>query len=487
MGLTPQQQEAVDAVCKEGPQLVKIKAVAGSGKTHTLIEIAKTLDPTSGLYLAYNRAISEEAAQKFKGTKIKCSTIHSLAYGSVVRQYGLKVGFFGVRNVQPATESYPVRKKVVDLLEVFFLSEYTDIVQFFTDKGTPTHIQDVCIENLNLMTTGKISCSHSFYLKLFHIYMATGEIETPEVDLLLVDEAGDITPLTLDIFRLIKAPKKVAVGDPMQNIYSFNNTINAFTELQGEGVEIELTESFRVSHLIASRVGEFVCKHLDSDFHFTGRIYHPQAVADTKAYIARNNSGLLEEMLRLKHEDIPFHTTRRIDTILELPIILANLGSGNPIEGYQYKHLEKLRSDWEKTPMLQTVHSTVGKYVLASSKDDDDIMRAFNVVMRYGPGELNRLVKYAKDCAKKECSLTLTTAHSSKGLEFGEVEIAPDLNEKVADSLYKITFEYKHYNAVTSDAKIAELKEELRLGYVAATRAMITLTNATFLPQGIIS
>ena len=106
MSLTVEQQNAVNVISKEEVNLLKIEACAGSGKTHTLIEIAKAIDPQHGLYLAYNKAIAEEASEKFGGTSIQCSTIHSLAYKSVVRQWGLKIGWFNARDVQSTEIDY---------------------------------------------------------------------------------------------------------------------------------------------------------------------------------------------------------------------------------------------------------------------------------------------------------------------------------------------------------------------------------------------
>jgi adenylate kinase len=63
---------------------IKINAVAGSGKTTTVIEYAKARPRTSKiLYLAFNRTVREEAAKKFAGkglSNVKAETAHSLAY-----------------------------------------------------------------------------------------------------------------------------------------------------------------------------------------------------------------------------------------------------------------------------------------------------------------------------------------------------------------------------------------------------------------------
>lgn len=50
-----------------GNQLV-VNAFAGTGKTATLVQFAQTNPDSKMLYLAYNRAIRDEAEQKFPST-----------------------------------------------------------------------------------------------------------------------------------------------------------------------------------------------------------------------------------------------------------------------------------------------------------------------------------------------------------------------------------------------------------------------------------
>ena len=480
MARTKQQQAVIDAVINNDG-LVKTSAVAGSGKTFTLVELANELKPKSGLYLAYNKAIAEEATAKFKGTNIKCSTIHSLAYGAVVRQYGLNVGYFNVRNVVPSNISYRAKTQLIETIEEFCVSAFTDPVEYLASINASERLTELFWHHLNGMSDGSIACTHSFYLKLFHIFLSDGTIELPEVELLLVDEAGDLTALTVEIFKLIKAPKKVAVGDPMQNIYSFNNTINAFNVLADEGIEANLTESFRVAEHIAEDIQEFVRTHLDPKFEFKGHKYTSAPKNHTKGYIARTNSGLLEEMFRLMESNIPFSTARKIDNILELPLILANLGNGKPVTNKAYKHLEALRLKYERTPSISNHYDSVTAYVRENSERDDEITNAIRVVAKHGPTDLNRLIKYVKECSKVVQPIMLSTAHSSKGLEFTEVEIAPDLNQKVSKTLLEIDKE--NSRTKPNAHKLNILNEELRLYYVACSRAMMHLHNATELKE----
>ena len=485
MALTKEQQAVINTVAQEGPQLVKVKAVAGSGKTYTLVEMIKALQPKSGRYLAYNKAIATEAEAKFAGTNIECSTIHSMAYRAVVRQYGLKVGFFNIRDVRGKGFTYANKKAIHSALENFFLSKYLDPDDFLdTLEGKVSDkARAAFMENLDDMSNGNMQCSHGFYLKFFHILLANETISIPEMDMLLIDEAGDITELTLEIFKLLKAEKKIAVGDPMQNIYSFNNTIHAFEVLTG-GTDLGLTTSFRMASNLATGVEHFVQEHLDPSFVFKGREYEEDEPITTKAYIARNNSGLLAEMFRLMDIGKPFHITRPIANILEVPLMLANLGNGQKITEYRFKDIEKHRSHWEQSLAAQKFGS-VQKYVMHKFSEDDELKQAYKVVMTHGPMDLNHLAKYAKGCAKEPCNLTLTTAHSSKGLEFSSVEIAPDFNDTVKKAIYELKkLETKHLRFGLTNTDVTKQKqyeEELRLYYVGVTRAMVELINAKFI------
>ena len=58
-----------------------VTAYAGVGKTSTLIEIARAWPRKRGLYLAFNKAIADDANRKFAGTKVTAKTSHGYAFG----------------------------------------------------------------------------------------------------------------------------------------------------------------------------------------------------------------------------------------------------------------------------------------------------------------------------------------------------------------------------------------------------------------------
>lgn len=66
-----------------------IKAFAGTGKTSTLCLIANNLPHKRCVYLAFNKAIADEAKHKFPPSVV-VKTTHALAYASVSKVISLK-------------------------------------------------------------------------------------------------------------------------------------------------------------------------------------------------------------------------------------------------------------------------------------------------------------------------------------------------------------------------------------------------------------
>ena len=96
MELTREQQQILDSSGN-----IKINAVAGSGKTTTVIEYAKTRPKNSKiLYLAFNRTVRQEAQQKFHAQKlfnVKVETAHSLAFRAIVTRSDYKLSQYGYK------------------------------------------------------------------------------------------------------------------------------------------------------------------------------------------------------------------------------------------------------------------------------------------------------------------------------------------------------------------------------------------------------
>lgn len=467
---------AKQAYSSPSDELIQISARSGSGKTFMLATTTRHLSPTTGMYLAYNKSIAEESKDKFPST-IACRTTHSLAFGNIVKNLGLEVGFFSYKNIR---ERVPFEEKliVVEIMEKFCLSASTDIHSLCKDNY-PAKLIDIAQTYIRKMQSKEIPCTHSFYLKLYQLSLKAGIIRPKKLDLLMLDEAGDINEVTLSIFQLLPAKLKILVGDNHQNIYSFNGTINGFNALKGVGQYFELTKSFRVSSFIAKGIEQFCKTYLDENVKFVGVDYrHTDMIVDNHAYISRTNASMIARMIQLDEHHVQYNLVRPTKTIFELILILLYLKPHGEIYNAKYKFLQAEADQWEQDVAMHAFFPTLFSYIASVNEGDIEITSAMSLLSRFGKDTImttyNNATRHEKD--HKHHKMTLTTAHSSKGLEFDAVTIDDDMNQalqKILNDEYVIT------NGMTD-----KHKEEFRLYYVAVSRCKYKLYGAEFIELG---
>lgn len=476
MNLTEEQQHVVDyAKQAEDGELLLIDSVAGSGKTTLLRAVAEGLNVTSGLYLAYNKAIATSSQKKFPST-VDCRTTHSLAYKAIVVPMKLNVGFFGPRQIE---EKLPYKEKqlLADDIREFCLSSFTSYEEYAEVCGRINTA--LATKYLNFMAQGKIECTHDFYLKAFHMALAQGDVDCPKYDLLMLDEAGDLNEVTLEIFKLLPAKLKLAVGDPHQNIYTFNHTINCFEQLEGQGKTFKLSKSFRVPTHIAEPMQKFCQRYLNPDMVFEGVVPTEDEIR-TRGYISRTNSGLINKLMELNAQRVPYGLVRQAKEIFKVPLMVAGLKYQGKIYDPAYKHLQEDIDDWsENKNNIKRTYSTLLGYLKSKYAEDLGLVQAINLVITKGKGAIFEAYAEAKHHENKKQDFMLMTAHSSKGLEFDEVIIAPDLNSSIDELLQSIDMNELKPGTGLGAAE----KEALNLYYVACTRALVRLRNATHLSR----
>ena len=180
---TDEQEAIFKAVLVDKQPFVKIEAVAGSAKSTSTVEIArrfKQSNPTGTFrYLVFGAANARESKESF-GSNAECSTLHSLAYQAIVPSYGLKLpiaNFISYRDI-PSTVKRPfgIDIDALTLIEDFNSSKYLSLDSYLDslEKQPLDPIVTLAQQLLVLMVEGQMKCSHSFYLKLFHIAIMTG-------------------------------------------------------------------------------------------------------------------------------------------------------------------------------------------------------------------------------------------------------------------------------------------------------------------------
>lgn len=472
MNLTSEQQDVVDyAKQVTSNELILIDSVAGSGKTTLLKAIAEELEDKPGLYLAYNKAIAVSSSKKFP-KNIDCRTTHSLAYKATVVPLRLQVGFFGPKQIIDRID-YREKQTLADDIREFCLSKFLTYEEYAEAYGRVN--TSLANKYLTLMAEGKLECTHDFYLKMFHKMLAEDSIDQTDYNLIMLDEAGDLNEVTLEIFKLLKGKIKVAVGDPHQNIYTFNHTINCFEQLEGQGTTFKLSKSFRVPTHIAEPVEKFCQKYLNPEMSFEGIELLDEPVVRTRGYISRTNAGLINKLIELNQDQTPYGLVRKAQEIFKVPLMVAGLKYQGTIYDVAYKHLQEDVDDWyENVNNLKTTYSSVLSYLKTKYQDDLGLCQAINLVTKHGKSGIFDAYAQAKQRENKKQDFMLLTAHSSKGLEFDEVMLAPDMNTSIEMILFEMDQDSGWIPSGTD-------KESLNLYYVACTRALVRLRNATHL------
>lgn len=470
MELTLEQEDVVNMAMSKKEPLLKVAAVAGSGKTATLLELARRMSPKKALYTAFNKAIVQESSLKFPST-IECRTLHSLAYNYIIRGSNRKVDSFTYACIkEPVVPAMKV--EIVKALNGFFQSG--DINMGYFEREFPPGVANLARKYLGQMVDGVIPCTFGFLLKYFLLQLKLGNLDGIEpYELIMLDEAGDVTEVTLEIFKLLPAEVKVMVGDPLQNIYTFMNTVNGFTELADEGMLLRLSTTFRVTAKIARHIESYCQAVLDRSMDFRGLEIVDKEI-NTKAYIARTNAGLINRMIVLNRTNTKYNLIRNPVDIFALPITLLTLKPDRLPNRREFRWIYYELLKYNKTPDYQMEHSTFFKYLAHEYSEDHGLVRALKLLRMYAPSVIWDTYNKAKALWDEgmDSQITLATAHASKGLTFDAVTIEEDMN--------KIILSIIEAGGAQDEDELAEL----RLGYVAATRCRIRLHNAKFLSLG---
>ena len=228
--LTSEQSQIVGF---DGKQLV-VKAYAGTGKTFTLVQYALANRDKRFLYLAYNRAIRDEAVGKFPD-HVDCKTSHQLAYAEIGRLYQHKImPSLRVKEVADMlqTPNWRVAADVIATLNNFMVSAERAICQtlFRTaddngpeGKGRTQYPQMVCqlaevLWEKMVDTEHDCPMTHDAYFKLY-------QLQQPDLsrryDIILYDEGQDGTAVTTALVTS-QACGLVICGDSHQIITAIN-------------------------------------------------------------------------------------------------------------------------------------------------------------------------------------------------------------------------------------------------------------------------
>jgi F-box protein 18 (helicase) len=496
---------------------IRINAYAGTGKTTTLLSIAADNPKLKFLILTFNKSVAEELTQKIKKYRIEnvdAKTIHSLAYGYFIRSSRGRIKLMDNRDVRDML----LRRGIADdygesiflhkLYEAYCRSEFTDINQhsiryvLMSDRDLRNialayymrqrnqNKEDYkfsdFVTDLAREITYKISqiyeifndsrygyTTHSHYLKEYQTIVVKNLIRKFSYDCVMLDEAQDANGIMLSILQHLPARKKVAVGDIHQSIYGWNGAVNAIAKLK-DWSSFYLTHSFRFRN---PEIAELANKYL-TNLKGETKLIVPRGEREVpgRAIISQTNAKLIEYIIML---DEPFKTTRTLESIFE------DLFLANNILFYYTSSDTKYLSDLPKymLDMITNIPSLIELKAFLETYDYS-LKYALDVaesIRAKGYDDVEAVYRKAQRLYDERATLTLTTAHSAKGLEWGRVYLANDFRS--LDQIIKSTVDISDakekqltsgllaYAVKENSPGMRDLLDAINLQYVAITRA----------------
>lgn len=255
-------QEAVFSAVSDDTASLRVEAVAGSGKTTTIVEAIRRAKAPRILALAFNKKIAMELEKRLP-PHVVCKTMNSIGHSAWMGVVGKKITL-------DSDKIYNIAKDVnhgdVDLSEVMALARavrtnglvpkniggafhslipdeldaWEDIASYYDIEWSEDHYtiaREILVESISLARRGVIDFDDQIYMS------ALFGAPFKQYDLVIVDEAQDLSLVQHKMLERSIAPggRLVAVGDSHQAIYGFRGA--SATSMD------RLSQKFHMKHL----------------------------------------------------------------------------------------------------------------------------------------------------------------------------------------------------------------------------------------------
>ena len=485
-------QTSIFAFVESGSGNAIVEAVAGSGKSTTIIEAMKLVKGSS-IFLAFNKAIADEL--KAKG--VNARTFHSLVFSVVmraknasgptmdklrqlVRRYTTDDGLYTPMRRQGEAQADPFECFTKGSARMYgqFAQKLVGLARQqgmgFLTENVPASWKAICDhhdlepedENATVATGIKwamklLDWSNESEMVDFDdmLYWAVKDnLRLPQFDFIFVDEAQDTNLIQREILRKIMGPRSrmIAVGDPAQAIYGFRGAdAQSLGSIASEfnAVTLPLSISYRCPTSVVKYAQQWVSHIQARDGAPDGVVEHheqdwePDMFLPNDLVVCRKSAPLLQLAFKCIRANIPVQVLgKEIGDGLKALIKKMNARDlpqlGIKLQNYMMREVEAARAE-DNDAKVEMITDKVGciLFLIDGLRED----RRSIAFLEQG---IDYLFKDKDKCVK------LCTIHKSKGLEADRV-FWLNRNECPAQ------WARKEWQKV----------EEINLCYVAATRA----------------
>ncbi|MGW4936428.1 UvrD-helicase domain-containing protein [Streptomyces sp. NPDC004166] len=430
MNPTDEQIAAADAF-HTGSHLA-LQAGAGTGKTSTLALLAHTTK-RRGRYLAYNRAIAQDATTRFPRT-VQCKTAHALAYAAVGHRYthrlnaprrpawqtGQALGItkairIGDREISQKALSNTALRTVAHFCHTAdetitrrHVPRLRGLEDHKLHAELAAHIVPFARKawtDLQHTDDGCVRFDHDHYLKIW-------ALTQPHIDadFLLLDEAQDTNPVVEQIFLAQRDHAQlVLVGDSAQAIYQWRGAKDVMTGF--DGTHLALSQSFRFGPDLAQEANRWL--HIaGAPIRLTGTPTVPTELGPVTcpdAVLCRTNAGAVTHVMALMTDG---HR-----------VALAGGGEGLRALALAARDLKEGRRTAHPELVLFPTWGELQDYA-AHDPAGRDLQPLVDLVDKHGTDAI--LTAVAGLALEQHAEVTVSTAHKAKGREWACVRIADD-------------------------------------------------------------
>jgi len=404
-------------------EIVAIKSVAGSGKTTTLLDLAKIHCTKKIVYLAFNRALITDIALKLKKQGLQNVyplTFDALVYGAYRRKYNRDppmMDTFTPQSIHTAIhwlqgKPFKIRKYYVDLYVNFCKDADRHSPQEFArselgeDKPLLTMLWDKTLKH-ELLTFDSLK-----KLALMGRWLK-GYIDQT-YDMIMIDETQDFDGIMLKMILNDTTIPKLFVGDPKQSIYQWRGCIDGFKSLPPTSLILEFYSTFRI--------GDPACEVIRAKFKHCWMISKGKEI-----------TTLTEDASALG--DTPytylFRTWRKLLQTAQGTESIWIHNCENEIEKMRKRH----------------TFLTENPFVTGKDEYDEDLSKFLRTITK---DDLEDLISKIEQHSmpKESARVKFYTIHAYKGLEDDVIRIGDDIDDKTGEN------ENLYYVALTRGKKL---------------------------------
>lgn len=458
-------QLAIYAWVESGTGSAIVDAVAGSGKTYTIVEVIKRIPSSQSVRLfAFNRPVADTLKARVP-SRVDASTYHSGGYRAILRELPARVETDRtkmrdlIREVLTETDRRAYGDELhrlislaksagigclisdlpeawLDLIEAHDLDfqwlipprtkeeDYTRVVQ--EEQARVADLAHDLLEASNRAALAQFEWRIDFDDQLYLPIL--WDLQLPQYDWVLVDEAQDTNAIQRALIRKSLKPggRLLAVGDPRQAIYAWRGASHDAMSLikqEWHATEFPLSVCYRCATAIVAKAQTLVPQIEPAPAAIVGTVVEeappstPFSLTSQDAILCRNNAPLVKQAYALIGKGVPCRILgREIGQGLQALVRKTNARDVETLEAslhdYEIREIKRYRKLGQEGRAQQVSDKITCLTTILESLTEEE---------RSVQGLLAAIDRLFGD--SQAGLLTLSTVHKAKGQEWPTVAI----------------------------------------------------------------